>query len=138
MTIVSKRATSISVDHGLVRFLRTSVNLNSAATDSHSITVGLPSKYVVRAVTVFDASASMAASAATLGVFTGAGGTGTTIVVDGAMTGLSAASKFVDRTVAVSADYQTSSTLYLRCGTAHGSALTVSVIVEVEDLTLNS
>lgn len=115
------------------KVLTTAVNLNSAGAEK-TIT-GLPAKYIVRRVSAFDASTSLAASAATVGVFTATASGGTTVVADTTLTGLTAASKFVDLTVATSADYLTASTLYITTGTAHGSTATCSVQAEIEDLT---
>lgn len=132
----STKDSAFQVYPGVIRLIATAINLNSAAADVATIT-GLPAKYIVRRVTAFDVSTSLAASAASLGVFTAAGGGGTAVVADGTMIALTGASKFLDRTVAASTDYLTASSLILRCGTAFGSAATVSVIIEVNDLTLN-
>lgn len=108
-----------------------SVNLNSAATDTGTFT-GLPSKYRVIRLTVFDASTSL--TTATIDLRTAASGGGTAIVAAFAPTACTAASKFVDATLAVTADYQTAGTLYLRNVTAQGSAATASMLLEIEDL----
>lgn len=111
----------------------TSVDINSAATDVAEFTIPY-SKYIVRRVTITNASTSLGASAATLGVFTAATGGGTTIVTDATITALSAASKFTDMTIALNADSTTSSSIFVRNGTAHGGAATVDVYIELQRL----
>ena len=113
---------------------QTAVSINALNTDVTTFT-GLPAKYIVRRITVFDASANLGASAAEIAVFTAAAGGGTAVVASAVLTGLTAATKFSDRTIATSADYLTAATLYVRNTVAHGSAATVSIILEYEDLT---
>lgn len=116
----------------VIRVSFKSVNLNSAGSDN---LMTIPyAKYIVRRVTVTNASTSLAASSATLGVFTSTGGGGTTVVTAATLTALSAASKFVDMTVALSADTTTSSTLYARNVIAHGSAATVDVHLDLQPI----
>lgn len=91
-------------------------------------------KYIVRRMTLTNASTSLGSSSATIGAYTGAGATGTTIVTPATATGLTAASKFNDRTIALSADSATSGTIYIRVGVAHGSAATCDVYIELECL----
>lgn len=76
---------------------------------------------------VYDASTSLAASIATLGLYTGAGGTGTALVAPATLTSLTSATKFVDMTLSVTADYQAVTTVYVRNVTAHGLAATCNV-----------
>jgi hypothetical protein len=110
------------------------VNMNSANTD-HQITTIPWSRYMVRRVTVTNCSTSLGAtSTATLGVFTGAGGTGTTVVTAAVIVGLTAASKTVDLTLALTSDSATASSLYVRVGTAQGSAVTCDVHIEATPL----
>jgi hypothetical protein len=109
----------------------TLVTINSAATDVVSFSVGFP-KYIVRRVIIYDASTSLVASAATLGIFTGAGGTGTTVVALTTMTALTATTKRLDTSLTLTSDYLTSNILFVRCGTAHGSAATVTVVIEIQ------
>lgn len=108
------------------------VNINNAGSDN-AITIP-PAKYIVRRVVITNASTSLAVSPATLGVFTGAGGTGTTVVTAVTLTALSSASKFVDMALAVTADTLTSSTLYIRNVLAAGGAATVDVYIFGESL----
>lgn len=98
-------------------------------------TVHVPfSKYIVRRMIVTNASTSLGSSSATIGAYTAAAAGGTAIVTPATATGLTAASKFNDRTIAASADSQTASTLYIRVGVAHGSAATCDVYFELQSL----
>lgn len=119
----------------LHRLSITSVSINASATDV-GVIYGLPGKWRVRKFTAYDASTSLAVSIATLGLYTGAGGTGTVLAALAAMTALSGVSKCWDFSLAAgaSSDYQTGGALYIRCGVAHGSAATVTVILEIEEL----
>ena len=116
----------------LRRLFVTGVSLNSALTDVGSFT-GLPAKYRVVRLMGYDASVSL--TLATLDLRTATGGGGTAIVAAYAMAGLTAASKFVDATLAVTADYQTAATLTLRNVTAQGSAATATFCLEIMELT---
>ena len=92
--------------------------------------------YTVRRVTVYNAQGGSSATA-TLGVFTGAGGTGATIVADAALTGVTGPTVVSDRTVAATGvtPVVTSPLLYVRIGTASGVAgTTVDVAVVIEPL----
>lgn len=102
-------------------------------------------KFIVRRMTLFDVSTSLGSSSATIGAYTAAAAGGTAIVTPATATGLTAATKFNDRTIAASADYlkatsltqangQALSVIYIRVGVAHGSAATVSVAFELESL----
>lgn len=102
-------------------------------------------KFIVRRMTLFDASTSLGSSSATIGAYTAAAAGGTAIVTPATATGLTAASKFNDRTIAASADYLTATAgptttnpnqfgIYIRVGVAHGSAATCSVAFELESL----
>ena len=88
-------------------------------------------------MTVFDASTSLAISLATIGLYSGPGATGSAIAALALVTGLTGAAKTVDMTLAsiAGSDCQTGSAIYVRCGVAHGSAATVTVVLEIEDLT---
>lgn len=104
-----------------------SANLNSAGSDNAvAITAA---KYIVRKIVVTNVSTSLAVSAATVGVFTGAGGTGTTVVTAATLTALSAATKYVDMALALTADVLSVATLYVRNVLAHGSAVTADVFI---------
>lgn len=105
----------------------TGVNLN--ATGDNAIT--LPNgarKFIVRRIIITNASVSLAAGSLQYGIFSGAGGTGETILASGvnSATSLTAASKFISPAVAQD-DTITASTLYFRIGTANGTAATADV-----------
>ncbi len=116
----------------LRRYKVTAINLNSALTDVGSFT-GLPAKYRVMRLMGYDASTSL--TLATLDLRTATGGAGTAVVSAYALSGLTAGTKFADATLAVTADYQTVSTLTLRNVTAQGGAATASFLLEIMDLT---
>lgn len=118
----------------LVHYKLAGVDLNSAATDVATFT-GLPSKYRVLRLTVFDASISL--TTATFDLRTAAAGAGTALVAAYAPSGCTAAAKTVDATLAAVAgtDYQTSGTLYVRNVTAQGAAATASFLLEIQEIT---
>lgn len=103
------------------------VNLNSAGSDN-AVSIGAE-KYIVRKLIVTNPSTSLAISIATLGLFTAAAGGGTTVVAAATLTALTAASKFVDMTLALTTDSLTAATLYIRNVLAHGSAATVDIYI---------
>lgn len=105
----------------------TALNLNQANTDN-PVTVPF-SKYVVRRMSVTNCSSTLAASLATVGLYTGAGATGTTVVTLGLLQALTASTKYVDMTLALTTDVLTASTLYIRNGVTAGSAITCDVYV---------
>lgn len=129
------------------------LSVNSASTDypvylsgNGMATSPVATKYVVSAVTVTNASASLGStSTATLGVFTGVGGTGTTVVSNATMSGLTTTSAVANLTVAATTTALSNAPqvvgqalqapLYVRCGTAQGSAATVDVYIWGYDLT---
>lgn len=115
--------------HGLSGALavKASLNLNQTNTDN-AVTVGV-AKYIIRKVTVTNCSTSLAVSIATIGVFTSTGGGGTAVVSLGLLTSLTGASKYLDMTVAVTADTLTAATLQIRNGVAHGGAATCDVYI---------
>ena len=104
---------------------KSAVDLN-AATSDNAITVE-SARYRLDKIIVDNASVNL--TTATLGVFTAAGGAGTTVVADQAIAALTASSKFMDLTLAggVTADVLTAGTLYVRVGTAQGVAATANV-----------
>ena len=110
-----------------------SVNLNAVGDTA----VHVPySKYIARLVTTDNASTTLAASSATLGVYTApaAGGTAVVTAATGSLTPLTAATKFKDCTIAASADHLTADTLYVRVGVAHGAPATCDVFMELQSL----
>lgn len=97
------------------------IDLNSAG----DTTLTMPSgTYIIDKMQVNNASISL--TTATAGVFTGAGGTGTTLAADQALSALTASSKFLDLTPQsiVGTDTRTEGTLYFRVGTPQGAAAT--------------
>lgn len=107
----------------------TGVNLNSAGSDN---AIALPpgvSKWAPSRLRIYDASTSLGASLATLGLYTGAGGTGTTLVTPALLTSLTSATTFLDMTLAVTSAYQTATTIYLRNVIAHGGAATCNAVL---------
>lgn len=106
-----------------------SVNMNSANTD-HQITHIPWTRYIVRRAVINNCSGSLGAtSTATLGIFTGAGGTGTTVVNTAVIVGLTGTTKTVDLALALTTDTLTASSLYVRVVTAQGSAATCDVSI---------
>ena len=119
-------------DVRLKQYTITGIPINSANTDVGNF-IGLPTKYRVRSLTAFDASGTPILGS--LALYTAAAAGGTNLVAAATITALTAASKFFDFTLAVTADYQTATTLYLRNVIANAAAVTVSVRLEIEDLT---
>lgn len=112
-------------------YVITGVNVNSAATDVGTFS-NLPAKYRVVRLQPFDASISL--TTATVDLRTATGGGGTAIVSAQALSPCTAATKFTDLTLAVTADYQTTGTLTVRNVTAQGSAATCSFLLQILDL----
>lgn len=108
-----------------------SVTINGANTDQATFNIPFP-KYAIRRITVTNPSGDLGVtSAATIGVFTGAGGTGTTVVTPATITGVRSGSKFADLVLALTGDTLTSPTLTIRTVTSQGSAITVDFIFEI-------
>jgi hypothetical protein len=107
------------------------VNLNSVGSDTE-VKIQL-SKYIARRITVTNASVSLAASPATLGLFTATGGGGTNVIPFTTMTSLNTSAKFAEMTFSFSS-VSSFPSVYLRNGTAHGSPATVDVYIEVTPL----
>jgi hypothetical protein len=126
------QSTHAPVNKNQVRqFFATGKNVNNANTDINTFS-GLPSKYRVVKLTAYDASIDL--TTATVSLRTASGGGGTAIVNAQALSGCSATTKFADLTLAVTADYQTSSSLTLRNDTAQGAAATCSFCLEIVEL----
>lgn len=117
---------AVGENTGLLGFLK-GVNLNSAGSDN-PVSINAP-KYVIRKVVVTNTSTTLVASSSTLGLFTAAAGGGTVVVVAATLTALTGATKFVDQTIALTADTLTAATLYVRNVLANGSAATVDVYI---------
>jgi hypothetical protein len=110
----------------------TALNLNSANNDN-AVTI-TATRYIIRKVVLEAPSAAV--TTATLGLFTAAGGAGTTVAADQALSGtLTATTKFMELVLQAIAgtDVRTEGTIYLRTGTAEGSARTVNAWIEGED-----
>lgn len=111
-----------------------SVNLNSTA--DQAIVLSGATKYVVRRVLVTNASADLGASLVAGGVYTAASKGGSAIVAAAQVyTALTAASKFLDLTVAITTDSFTATTLYISLSVAHGSAATADIYIFGDVLT---
>jgi hypothetical protein len=101
--------------------------------------------YIVRRMTIYGASTTLAGSAATIGAYTATAAGGTAIVTPATAVALTAATKFLDRTIAATTDYltptaytpaggQTQYGLFIRVGVVHGAAATCKVVFELEGL----
>jgi hypothetical protein len=103
----------------------TAWDVNSATTDT-AITMR-SARYVIDRVMLDNASISL--TTATGGLFTAAGGGGTTIAADQALSALTASTKIRNLTLQAitGTDVFTSGTLYARCGTPQGAAATVNL-----------
>jgi hypothetical protein len=119
----------------ILRYRQTLVSVNAANTDV-AVFPGLPSKWRLRKLIAYDASTSLAASSATIGAYTAASGGGTNLVGLAVLTTLSSTTKCLDMTVVAAAttSYATASSCFIRCGIAHGSAATITVAIEIENL----
>lgn len=106
------------------------ISTASAATDAATILVPLSGTagFIVDSVVVYNATGNVAT--ATLGVFTGAGGTGVTIVADALLTGVAGPTDVSARTVAATATTPkvVASNLFVRIGTAVAGQ-TVDVVI---------
>lgn len=101
------------------------VDVNSAGSDN-ALTVEA-SRYRIDKVMIENASANL--TTATVGLFTAAGGGGSTLAADQVASALTASSKFKDLTLdaGVGTDVRTEGTIYFRNGTAQGAPATLSV-----------
>lgn len=94
------------------------------------------SKYIVRTMTITNASATLAGSSMTVGAY-GAPAAGSLLISTPATkVGLTAAAKWLDCTIASPAttDSFTSGTLYVNVGVVHGAAMTADVYFELMNL----
>lgn len=116
---------------------------DTGTTDAATITIPFTGAgYTVRRVTVYNSrilatNATANGATASLSVRGGAGGTGTSIVADAALTGLTGSTIVLDRTVAATGvtPIVTDKTLYIRVGTASGvSGSGFDVVVVYEPL----
>jgi hypothetical protein len=116
-------------------------NVNQTTTDLPTITVLYPTGFTRFRVTgVFVSHASVSLTTATLGVFTAAGGTGTTIVTDAALSGITTASEnTAANSISMTLASQTTTSYNLsglipRVGTAQGTAATADITITVQFL----
>lgn len=116
----------VSSTLGLLAY-STGINANSATTDT-ALTM-LAGNYIIEQVIVTNASISL--TTATAGLFTAAGGAGTTLCSDQALTPLTATTKWMElsQQLVVGTDRFTAGTLYFRIGTAQGAAATLDVYI---------
>ena len=120
----------------VLRFVLEDVNFNSANTDN-TVAINLPgdvTQYVVNSVRIAKASASI--STATLGVFTAAAAGGQTIAANQAITVTQTATDTNNNTMSLTltnanTEAYNDTTLFVRVGTAQGSAATADVIVTI-------
>jgi hypothetical protein len=124
--------------HGVRRVIavQLQINVNSANTDTIVPLQLLPgTNFIVRQINFNNASTSL--TTATIGVFTGAGGTGTTVMANAALSSLTTATTNFDATVAAGAQalvlnqatLANPNNLYIRVGTAQGAAATVDCYI---------
>lgn len=120
----ARAALGVLGGYGLLGFKDT-VDLNVATSDN-AITM-LSSRYVIDKIMIEAATANT--NTATAGLFTAAGGGGTTLAADQSLAALTASTKFKNLTNAavVGTDVVTAGTLYFRVGTAQGGADTANV-----------
>jgi hypothetical protein len=119
------------------------INFNSANTDT-SVAITLPTGITrwklgtFNAIAITNASASI--STATIGVFTGAGGTGQTIAANQVITVTATAADTNNNTMQLSitnaaTEAYNDTTVFVRIGTAQGSAATADVVFIIIPLT---
>lgn len=104
------------------------VDLNSTADTTLAVDAYVSNaRYRIDKIMVENASISL--TTVTVGVFTAAGGGGTTIAADQVLSALTASTKWVALTLAavVGTDVMTASPLYFRVGTPQGAAATANV-----------
>lgn len=102
------------------------VDLNTAGDTALTVDA---SRYHIDKVTVENASVNL--TTATVGVFTAAGGGGTTVAADQALAAITGSGKFLDLTpdAGLATNTFTAATLYARVGTPQGAAATANVFV---------
>lgn len=130
----STQGTLVPNFNPVVSFVLEDVNFNQTNTDV-PLTITLPGnveRYVVNSVRLANASASI--STATVGVFTAAAAGGVTIAANQAITVTSATTDANNNTQSLTltnanTESYNDTTLYVRIGTAQGSAATADVIV---------
>ena len=115
------------------RVISPRVNANSATTDT-SISM-LAGNYIIERVIVTNATTSL--TTATAGLFTAAGGAGTTLCSDQPLTPLTANTKWLELAprLVLGTDRFTNGSLFFRIGTAQGGAATLDVYIFGRSLT---
>lgn len=119
------------------RFVATGVDFNTASTDT-VLAFSLPSglkNYVVQSIRISNASHTLVT--ATVGVFSAAGGTGTTIAASQAITVTSGTANTALNTQALTLSPASTiafnfTSLFIRVGTAEGAAATADVTVVLQ------
>lgn len=116
---------SILPRHGALGFI-VEVDLNTVGDTAITINA---SQYRIDKITVENVTAAV--TAAFGGVFTQAGGGGTTIAANQDLSALTATNKFLDLTLdaGTNTNLFSDGILYFRCGTAEGSPLTANVFI---------
>lgn len=120
-----------------VKYTLRGVNFNSSATDN-ILTLNVPTgakNYIFDGIWITNASHTLVT--ATLGVFSGAGATGTTIAADQAITVTNGTANTALNTQALTMSPAATiafnySTLYVRVGTAEGAAATADVTIVLD------
>lgn len=120
----------------VLRFVAEDVNFNAANTDTQLL-LNIPSdvlRYSINSVRINNASASI--STATVGVFTAAAAGGQTIAANQAITVTATATDTNNNTQSLTLTNANTmayndTTLFIRVGTAQGSAATADVVVTV-------
>jgi len=113
-------------------FKLTGLNVNQVNTDIGTFT-GLPSLYIVRRLTFYNASATPTLS--TVDLRTATGGGGSAIVAAQVLASLSTAATLVDSALAITTSTQSASSLTVRAVAAAGGASTVDCVLVVDVLT---
>ena len=131
MDATNNRARCVTFAAPTQIFRATGLNVNQTNTDIGSFT-NLPSRYIVRRLTVDNASATPTLS--TVSLRTATGGAGTAIVNAQALSGLTAATTFLDSVLAVTTSVQTTSTLTIRAVAAAGAPATCDFTLEITPL----
>ncbi len=119
-----------------IHVLRASaVNINQYQGDVARFT-SLPAKWRLRRVSAFDASVTLAGSPASIGLYTASFQAGTNLVAVTTLTSLTAAAKMADLTLAAinNTDYQTASEIFVWNHVRHGSAATITLEIELENM----
>lgn len=106
------------------------IGANLNATTDQAIAIMQANGYIIDKIIVTNVSTSLGASVTAGGFYTGAGKTGTTIVAAAQVyTSLTAASKIMGLTIALTTDSLTAQTIFFALTTAHGSAATADIYV---------